>query len=422
MTVEDRPPRVQPVAVFHPLYRLERRPHESVCQSRPRVVRLRHVDAGCGAEPRLRAHAVVALSRVSRPARGLEPPAARRVSRQPRHRRLRRARHDGAGAASGRRRVPRDLGWRSRYAGRRRVAAGRARHAHAAPVGHGERRARPSFLQGRRGSAALPVGRLQPRLPARAAQLLRRLHRQRHRRRAARLSDGDAAGDQRQPAGAADDGGEPVRAGRLAGDHAAHRERGAALRVQQAAGGRRRPDGDLRPGVGDAAPRGAGRRAARGHRRGLEQPGPACWRQLAAARRRLVAAARRLRDLLRRQHAHRKLRALLQPAVLHVPGLRARWPGVADGGRSVSGGRGLRAPHFGEHAGAGISHGASPPGQPGHRDARARRGRVGALGRRARDVAGPQAQPESATARSRRRGRAPADSRLRRHPSGRSGG
>ncbi len=66
--------------------------------------------------------------------------------------------------------------------------------------------------------------------------------------------------------------------------------------------------------------------------------------------------------------------------------------------------------------------GVSATGQPGHRDARARRGRVGALGRRDRDVAGPQAQPESATARSRRGGRAPADSRLRRHPAGRSGG
>ena len=36
-----------------------------------------------------------------------------------------------------------------------------------------------------------------------------------------------------------------------------------------------------------------------------------------------------------------------------------------------------------------------------------------------RDVAGPQAQPQSATARARRRRRAPADSRLRRHPAGR---
>ena len=127
--------------------------------------------------------------------------------------------------------------------------------------------------------------------------------------------DGDAAGDQRQPAGAADDGGEPVRAGRLAGDHAADRERGPALRVQQAAGGRRRPHGDLRPGDGDAAAGGAGRRAARGHRRRLEQRRAARRRQLAAERRRLVAAARRLRHLLRRQHAHRELRALLQPAV-----------------------------------------------------------------------------------------------------------
>ena len=39
-------------------------------------------------------------------------------------------------------------------------------------------------------------------------------------RPAARAADRDAAGDQRQPAGAADDGGQPVRAGRLAGDHA----------------------------------------------------------------------------------------------------------------------------------------------------------------------------------------------------------
>ena len=49
---QDRPPRVQPVAVFHPLYHLARRPHEPVCQSRPRAVWLRHIDAGCRTEPR----------------------------------------------------------------------------------------------------------------------------------------------------------------------------------------------------------------------------------------------------------------------------------------------------------------------------------------------------------------------------------
>ena len=96
---EDRPPRVEPVAVFHPLYGVARRSHRSVREPRPRVGRLRHVDAGRRAEPRLRADAVVPLARVSRPAGGLEPAATRRVSGQPRHRRLRRARHDRSGAA-----------------------------------------------------------------------------------------------------------------------------------------------------------------------------------------------------------------------------------------------------------------------------------------------------------------------------------
>ena len=127
------------------------------------------------------------------------------------------------------------------------------------------------FYQGGRRAAALPVRRLQPRVPARAAQLLRRLHWQWHRRPAPGLSDRHAAGDERQPAGAADDGGEPVRPGRLAGDAPADRERRPALRVQHAAGRRRRPHGDLRPGDGDAEAGGAGRRAARRHQRRLEQ-------------------------------------------------------------------------------------------------------------------------------------------------------
>ena len=109
------------------------------------------------------------------------------------------------------------------------------------------------------------------------------------------------------------------------GDHAAHHQRGAAIRVQQTTGGCGRPHGIFDPGVWTLCP--VGQNGV--PRSGIARTGTT-WRRASAraggSRRRLVAAPRRLRDLLRQQHAHRELGALLQPSVLHLACLRAGGP------------------------------------------------------------------------------------------------
>jgi hypothetical protein len=64
---------------------------------------------------------------------GWNRPAPRRVSRQHGRRRLRAARHDGAGARARRPWLSRDHDDRLRPGRRRRIAAGRAQHGHVAP-------------------------------------------------------------------------------------------------------------------------------------------------------------------------------------------------------------------------------------------------------------------------------------------------
>ena len=110
------------------------------------------------------------------------------------------------------------------------------------------------------------------------------------------------------------------------------------------------------------------------------------------------------------------------PPYLHVPRVRARRAGAADGRRSVSRGRGLRAADFGEHAGAGVSDRAPAPGQPGIEtrvhgvDVSARW--VGASGTslvRKRNLNQPPPGPGAVDERR-------PDCRLRRHPAGGGGG
>ena len=254
----------------------------------------------------------------------------------------------------------------------------------------------------------------------------RRLHGRRPRRPAARAAIAVAARRQRQPAGAADDRVQPVRAARLAARIVAHDQHRAAVRAEP----RRRSTRRIACGSSTSTTRTlvTGRRerrpaVRREHR--PQQPGPARRRELEAAwPQPRLTAARRLRSLLRQRHPHRELGAVLQPAVLRPPGVRPAGRQPLTLANPFPAGRGLPAIALRQHAACPTyRHRDDRPGQPRPRTRRshgvdlggALRGRARPHLVRRRNINQPVPGPGAARP-------APADCRLRRHPAGRARG
>ena len=129
---------------------------------------------------------------------------------------------------------------------------------------------------------------------------------------------------------------------------------GLRYELNTAAGRRRRPHGDLRSGDGPLLPVGQNGVPRAGVTTDWINLAPRVGVSLALDASGTLAAARRLRALLRQRHPHRELRALLQPAVLRlqlfVPSEQA--PTAAD---PFPVGSGFVPPAVGEHAGAAIA-------------------------------------------------------------------